>query len=370
MTTYFKNKEKASCYGCSACKYVCPTNAIEMVEDEEGFFYPKIDNNKCIKCNLCSNKCIKAKNILRTDKNLDRRQAYAAYTKNLETRQNSTSGGMFTVISNYVLEKNGVIYGVEFDENFKVKYSRATSKEETVKFRGSKYIRSRIDDVYDNIKEDLNNSKVVLFIGVPCQIAGLYASLSNKKYDNLITVELICHSTPPQKVFDKYLQYLEKKEKDKISTVRFRSRINGWRVSGLKIEFQSGKAYYDKMYMRAFSRGSISRPSCYECEYADYTKRVADITIGDCWGVENYSNILDDNTGISIVIISSVIGKEIFENIKDDIIYKKINMKTALSYNHNKPIKMHENRDKFFANLENLEFDKLHELYCLHKDTD
>ena len=221
---YLKSCKKSECSGCTACKCSCPQNAIEMIYDEEGFKYPLINKEKCIECGICYNIC---PNIKKSEENTII-EAYGAKHKNETERFTSRSGGVFIAISDYIIELGGVVYGVELKENFEVEHSRAINKEQRDKFKGSKYIQSDMKDIILDIKNDLQNGKMVLFSGTPCQVAGVKASISKRYYENLYTCDLICHGVPSRKIFRDYLKYVENKENKKIKNFIFRNKKFGW----------------------------------------------------------------------------------------------------------------------------------------------
>ena len=194
---------KNKCTGCTACMNVCPKNAISMVTDKCGFKYPIIDEKKCIDCGLCKKTCP----ILNKKNNLSINKCYAAYSKNDEYSIHSSSGGIFPIIANYILDNNGIVIGAAFDKKMNLNHVAITKKKEIDKLRGSKYLQSDLGDIFKYVKENLKTKKI-LFVGTPCQIAGLKAYIKND-YDNLICIDLICHGVPSPKLFQKYIKELE-----------------------------------------------------------------------------------------------------------------------------------------------------------------
>ena len=197
INEYLKTYNKKDCNGCTLCTIGCPTNAIKMVEDNEGFFYPEIDEEKCIKCNKCKNIC----SNFNDSKGIEK--VYMAINKNKEELKNSASGGMFYILARYVIEKNGVVFGVEYDENLRVRHNHYENLEEFKKFQGSKYLRSDIGNSYKEVEKFLKQDRYVLFTGTPCQCNALKTYLK-KDYEKLIICDIVCHANPSQKVFDKY----------------------------------------------------------------------------------------------------------------------------------------------------------------------
>lgn len=353
-----KIEEKNKCCGCHACFNICPRNAIEMVEDEKGFKYPKINENKCINCRLCEKVCP----ILNKNKISNNPRAYACINKNEDIRENSSSGGIFTLIAEEIINRGGVIFGAQFDNDFNVIHSYTSNEEELYKFRGSKYVQSIIGDNYKIVKRFLEEGKYVLFTGTPCQVYGLYAFLQ-KNYDKLYTQDIICHGVPSPKVWGKYLQFREKKDKNKPNKISFRNKDNGWINYNVKFNYGT-KEYRQKnsneLFIQAFLRNTILRDSCYNCHFKG-KDRISDITLADFWGIDNIVPEMNDNKGTSLIIINSEKGQKLFEKIEENTIAKEVDIEEAIKYNpsmiqsSNKDIK----REKFFENLDKMNFNKL-----------
>ena len=350
---YFNGGDKFNCYGCTACANICPKNAISMVEDEEGFIYPKVDENKCIKCRLCEKVCIyKNKEIENMHEN---KTVYAVYSKNEEIRQNSTSGGAFTGLYTNIINKNGYVVGVKYDENMRAVYDIANTLEECAKFRGSKYVRADSRDIYAKIKEKLQEGKPVLASGTPCFIAGLKAYLG-KDYSNLITMDMICHGTPSPKIFNKYVHELEEQYNSKIKDFKFRDKLNGWQTATARIEFENGKVISrllkQNSYGSAFFKSLTYRPSCYNCEFVK-DNTMGDLTVADFWATRVKYKEMDDNKGISMIIINTEKGKKIFEDIKSDYNCTQIPYEDAFLGNHDRPVDITAERQIIFKELDN-----------------
>ena len=348
---YFKSKDKFNCYGCTACEKLCPKKAITMVEDDEGFIYPEIDEEKCIKCGLCERNCIYHNEKLHKD--YDNKKAYAIYSKNEDVRMSSTSGGVFTGLYKNIISKGGYVVGVKYDSNMNPIYDIANTEKECEAFKGSKYVRAEIGNIYSKIKEKLDDKKIVLATGNPCFIAGLNTFLE-KKYDNLYTMDILCHSTPGTKMFKEYIKALEKKYDSKIIDFKFRDKKNGWQTATAVIKFENGTSiskllkYND--FGSAFLKELIARPSCYNCEYAGYNI-TADIRVADFWATRGKYKEMDDNKGISSVLINSEKGKQLFDEIKNEYIIKEIPYEDALLNNHLQPVTLVDTRQKIFREL-------------------
>lgn len=344
---YLKTKDKKECNGCGICTMGCSTNAIKMVEDNEGFWYPEIDKDKCIKCNKCKNVCSNYNNSVGNEK------AYMAINRDKEELSRSASGGMFYILAKYVISKNGVVSGVEYGENLKVQHNYYETIEECKKFQGSKYLRSDIRDSYEKVKEFLHNDRYVLFTGTPCQCNALKTYLK-KDYEKLIICDIVCHANPSQKVFDLYIKDLEKRNNKKIVKYEFRTKDNGWHNQTPIVEYEDGERIEEDTYFKAFVSELLGRPSCHACKFAT-SQRISDFTIADFWGINKVlPNIKDDDTGISLLTVNSEKGKKVFDEISSNMEIIEVDKEIAFSYNHGKNVPQHKNRTKFFERLDDM----------------
>ena len=345
---------KNECTGCSVCNISCPHNAIVMIETKEGFHYPNINYEKCTNCGVCVKKC----HSLNSDRiKKDFYQEKYDIRANDEIRMKSASGGMFTLLSDYVLENNGYVCGASFTNDYLgVHHIIINDKKDLDKLRGSKYIESNLGNIFNDIKKLLNENKFVLFTGTPCQVSALNSFLL-KDYDNLITADLICHGVPPQKIWKKYIK--EKFNDEKIEYVSFRDKIKlNWRCGGLFIKFINNTEYLNlnDNYMKGYLSNSISKIECIHCKYRN--NRVSDITLSDFWGIQNISDRKEDiNKGVSRVLINSQKGKKIFDIVKNNSIYYKQYDHKPLDKSYS--IGVLSNRDYLFNNLDNELFDTL-----------
>ena len=352
-------KNKIDCCGCYGCYNICSTKAIEMIDDEKGFKYPVVNKEKCIHCGLCEKVCPIINNKKEKEKNI---KAYACINKDIDTRMKSSSGGMFALIADYILDLNGVVFGAEFDANFQVIHSYIENKEELYKFQGSKYVQSQIGEMYKKAKEFLEEDRYVLFTGTSCQIEGLYQYL-RREYDKLYTQDIICHGVPSPKVWKKYLNEMNSKYKDIPKKISFRDKNrNGWQDFSMKLEYNDTTyvlSHDEDIYMKAFLKDVCLRDSCYKCNFKK-KNRNSDITLADFWGINNIDKEMNDEKGTSLVIVNSLKGNKLFEEIKTNTIYKQVDFEKAIKYNLNmiNSAKVHKNREKFFKELENtnLEF--------------
>lgn len=245
-------KDKAKCSGCTACKSSCPKDAIEMIEDEEGFLYPKVDKEKCVNCGLCDRVCPILNKKERKNFN---QKGYIFQNVDNNVRKESTSGGAFSAIAENVLSKNGVVYGVGFDENFKVIHQRVTEKKYLEKFRNSKYVQSDPNITFTQVLQDLKNGLLVCYSGTACQIEGLLAFLK-EDYNNLITVDIICRAVPSPLLWKKYFEFRSKNQK--VKKIYFREKFYGYKYSNLTVRGENKIIYHNGIetdpYLRAFFR--------------------------------------------------------------------------------------------------------------------
>lgn len=357
-------KHKKDCTGCYACSNVCPVNCINMKKDEEGFWYPKVDYNICTECGLCIKVCpIINKTVVQ---NIP--IAYACINKDEGIRAESSSGGIFTIIAEVVLDNGGIVFGAEFDNDFNVIHNYVEHKKELYRFRGSKYVQSKIGDTYKQVRDFLECGKQVLFCGTPCQVAGLKTYLRHK-HDNLLCLDIICHGVPSPDVWLKYLSYQKKLINSTIQKINFRCKDKGWKGYSILFLFNNNieykKAHSKDLYMKAFLNNICLRPSCYDCVYKSI-HRESDITLADFWGVQNILPKMDDDKGTSLIFINSSLGQVMLEKIKEKIIINKTNIDIAVKYNLAaiKSATYNFNRDSFFEELDKYPFDKLIKKYC------
>ncbi len=355
-------KEKKDCCGCNACYNICPKNAIEMKEDEKGFRYPVIDKQKCIQCDLCSKVC-----PISINKKIENNPiAYACYCKDEKIRINSSSGGMFTLIASQIISECGLVYGASFDEKFNIKHIKVDKIDDLQKLRGSKYVQSDIGNTFKEVKKYLDENRKVLFTGTPCQIEGLKCFLQ-KDYENLYLQDIICHGVPSPKVWNKYKEYRKNKDKEEPKKINFRNKKDGWSRYCLLFDYKS-REYKNTpskdLYLQMFLQDLSLRDSCYDCKFKKFN-RLSDITLADFWGIDNILPEMNDNKGTSLLIINSTKGQKLFDKIKEETIFKEVNLKEAIKYNPSMihSVKYNAKRDSFFEELDNTSFDKIAKKY-------
>lgn len=346
-------KSKSDCCGCGACVQRCPKQCIKMIEDSEGFLYPHVEIQQCINCGLCNRVCPVLST--KTEDEKSQRLCYAAYCQNEIIRNESSSGGIFTLLAETIISQGGIVCGARFNNKWEVNHAIIETKEELSKLRGSKYVQSRIDDIFINVEYLLKQNRLVFFSGTPCQIAGLHKFL-RKDYTNLFTVDFICHGVPSPGVWRKYLSDLqsdqtidtEKKfvlESESfiahIKNIRFRDKANGWKdfrfvilVSDTSCVEETVVAHkrFENEYMNSFLKNYNLRPSCYKCPVKG-GRSGSDITLCDFWGVEKEFKDMNDDKGVSGVIINTNKGEYLFTLIEDKCYHRLVNMDRIIAHN-------------------------------------
>ena len=311
-----------NCTGCGACMNICPTDAIQMMPDKNGFLSPVVDDEKCVRCSKCLNSC-----PLRKRPQLYLREkatkAYAAWATDPFVISRSASGGMFPLMANWMFENGGVAYGVAWDSDLNARTVCATNKEELRPICGSKYVQADTGYIFKGVKEKLQKGIPVLFSGTSCQVAGLYAYLGGD-HELLITVDLICGGTPSPMILHKYLDWRERQFDSKIVAMQFRVKKKyGWGL-GMMLKFANGKELNFPMqsdeYGILYNNHFIQRPACYVCKFRGVENRWADITIGDFWGIGTRGTAFnyERSQGVSVVLTNSIKGRTLFQSISTD----------------------------------------------------
>ena len=312
-------RHQSDCCGCEACVQVCPKRCIDFLRDDQGFLYPLVDKEVCVDCGLCEKVCpvINKSTLLQSTPTT----LYAVKSDDA-IREQSSSGGFFSLIADVVLTKGGVVYGAAFDEAFNVFHLRVDNIANLHKLRGSKYVESRIGKTFIECERDLKEGKFVMYTGTPCQISALGHYLS-KDYDNLIKVEVVCHGVPSPMIYQQYLKetVIKSVEDRTITKVNFRTKLGSWKKFFFTIEYKDGcdvneykECVTDSLYMKGFLNGLYIRPSCFECPAKNFTS-CADFTIADFWGQEYTFPEFDDDKGVSAVFTNSPKAQEVFNQI-------------------------------------------------------
>ncbi|NLC95551.1 MAG: 4Fe-4S dicluster domain-containing protein [Bacilli bacterium] len=346
-------KEKNECCGCSACASICPTQAITMEPDEDGFFFPVVNNSKCIRCRMCLKTCHFRDTKIKGNRPL---AAFAAINKDETVLKNSSSGGAFSALASIVLEMGGVVFGCAFNERMEPNHIGIDNFFDIEKLQGSKYVQSKINNTFIEAKRLLDQGRIVLYSGTPCQIAGLKSYLG-REYNNLLTVDLICHGVPSESFFKDYISWLEKKNKWKIITYKFRDK-------GKVNMGYSGKVIYIKKngkigertiywpldcYYYYFLNGDICRMSCYECKYAS-NYRQGDFTLGDYWGVKKIHPEVNTQNGVSLLLINTETAMGYVDKLSNYLKLVNSDFEQAKKYNGqlNHPVPKSEKREMIF----------------------
>ncbi|MGN0383495.1 MAG: Coenzyme F420 hydrogenase/dehydrogenase, beta subunit C-terminal domain [Eubacterium sp.] len=357
-------QERPDCCGCTACYNICPVNAINMTPDTEGFLYPAVNMDKCIDCRLCEKvcpiACRKSDNGSKVEMAMPK--GYIVRFYNDDIVRDSTSGGMFTAIAEYCLEKGAVVYGAGYDDNMNVVCQKAVTIEEVSKMRGSKFVQTRLGDTFKEIKKLLESGSKVLFTGTPCQVSGLLAYLGRKP-QNLICVDFACRGVPSPMLWENYISMMENKYNSKIIGAKFKNKTYGYHATTMKIDFDNGKTWYgsgriDPM-MKAFVSELASRPSCGEC-YFKGIKRQSDITMFDCYEFEAITHEKDDNKGYSSIFINSETGKIVFDKIRTRLKVWEVDIDKLISKNGvmvNYSAKPNARREEFYKYIKEYPID-------------
>jgi coenzyme F420-reducing hydrogenase beta subunit len=360
--SYLLSGQKEYCFGCSACEQICPVSAIQLVKDSEGFRYPQIDNTKCIYCNVCQKICPFENDLERNSTQI----VFGGYSKNPNVRKESTSGGAFSEIVQSLFSKGTIIYGATAN-GLDVHHIRITDINDLCLLRKSKYLQSNLGDSFKMTKKDLIDGKKVIFSGTPCQISGLNSFLgSDKNRSNLLTIEVVCEGVPSPLYFESLNEYLYKKYKGFIESIDFRNKDKSkWDFEVMKLTLTNKKIlYYDRWvnpFWYIWLNHLMSRPSCYNCPLTN-SKRSADITLGDLWGVHIYCpELYGKNGGSSIILVNTRKGQEAFEKAQPCFIGHYLDYNTMLKYQGplQHPIPPNNQRNVFICDLQKLNYKTL-----------
>lgn len=336
---------KNLCCGCGACVSCCPVDAIKMDYDEQDWHLrPIVDKSKCIKCGKCLKICPAINDKIQ--ENFEP-FGYAAVAKD-DIRQKSSSGGLFSLLANYILSKKGYVAGAVYDDNLVVKHIVSNKQEDIEHMRGSKYVQSDASSIYAEVEKLLKDGNLVLFSGTPCQVAAM-KNYVQKDYENLWCVDILCHGTPSPKVFDYYLN--ENFDKSQIANVIFRNKDHRNGTPGsLTVVMKDGKEYYseyfDNSYYKAFLENLTEREACFNCKFAEFP-RVGDVSIGDFWGAKTTQTKIDYEKGCSIITINNKKGEFLWKSIKRKLkAIEQYPLETLMSWNRNKKELSHNNHYK------------------------
>ena len=363
-------KDKEDCCGCWACVQRCPKQCISMKEDEEGFLYPHVDSTQCVNCGLCEKVCP----VINQAHPHEPLSVSAARNIDEIIRRQSSSGGIFTLLAEKVIKEGGVVFGARFNDHWEVVHDSTDTIEGIAAFRGSKYVQSSTGDCFIKTEQLLKQGRRVLYSGTPCQIAGL-KRLLQRNYNNLITIDVICHGVPSPRVWQKYLNeetarqinrgrfvYFRPFREDKfhIISISFRDKSTGWKQYSFTLLLSKtnvcgknlcySRTREENTFMRGFTSDLYLRPSCYQCPTKEL-KSGSDITIGDFWGIEHIMPYLDDDRGLCCLLVNTERGQDLVNSI--DAMKHKAYYKDIVHYN---PSLLHSpeipaERIEFFARL-------------------
>lgn len=346
----------SKCSGCTACMAVCPVNAIEMYDKEDGFYYPIIDDTKCIKCGLCEKVCPYYNQQTESPNNLIK--TLAVKNRDETQRQKSRSGGVFPLLAKDVVERGGIVYGAIINnDTFDIVHMRAENPHDLPLFSESKYSESKLGNTFKKVIQDLKDGKEVLFSGTPCQNAGLHHFTRTLKIDDkkLTYIDLICHGYFAPEMFKNYISNLKKKH-GQVSSFKFRDKEYGWSGHFESFQTEKGKAF-DHSLADIFNSNSFLRSSCYECPFT-HLHRYGDITLADGWGVENVLPDFDDNKGVSAILINTEKGLKVFDNIKKNCEAKELDVSTIMQINMYRPTNKPKDYDRIHAAYREKGFDE------------
>ena len=350
-----------SCTGCGACASICAKDAIAMKRDKEGFLYPTVNAERCVHCGRCSAVCPA----------LQERPAqpvpvvYAAWNRNDSIRKDSTSGGVFSVLAEYILESGGVVFGAAMDGKQHLRHVACFRKEDLWRLRGAKYVQSDMGDCYREVKRWLQ-TKPVLFTGTPCQVDGLYRYLGQRP-ENLTTCDLVCHGVPSPGVWEKFARSIEQRKHRELQAVRFRNKVTGWKNSHFTTVFSDGTVDSAPLmateFGRAFGRALFLRPSCYQCPYTSMN-RTGDFTLGDFWGLKADELPEQQEKGVSLLLVNTPHGSHLFDQLP--LAKQPFPMERAIAGNPRlaSPIPRPADRAAFFAAFALEPFDQVRKQFC------
>lgn len=346
LTILFQNREQ--CCGCGACVQKCPKSCVSFKADAEGFLYPSINIKNCVNCGICVSVCpfhapMEAKDPI---------NSFASFHKDDKIRQKSSSGGVFSMLAKSVLDEGGAVFGAMFDDSWNVVHGCVETVDELPKLQGSKYVQSFIGKSYQEAEQFVKEGRQVLFSGTPCHIAGLRKYLG-KDYENLITVDCICHGVPSPKLWKWYLG-MEKRKGDRIVGISFRNKDNGWKRFNIAIDYANGgssvRTYHrEDPYMMAFLDNMSLRPSCSSCQ-SKSGRSHSDITLADFWNVDKVVDGIDDDKGVSLVLANTPAGMEMLKSASDGV-FQEVDFKRAIQFNKawEESFPMNPNREKFYS---------------------
>ena len=326
---------KIDCTGCQTCRLICPKSAIRMKEDVNGHIYPKVDQQECINCGLCVKHCPSVNSVSLNSPF----QVIAGWIMDSKQRKSSTSGGISYVLSKFIVQAGGYFCGVVWDkQTYASKHYLTNDINQLGIFQGSRYSHSDVNEVFKEIKTLLLDGKIILFSGTPCQVAGLKSYLG-KSYENLYTVDLICHGVPSKRILRDRVISIERISGKKVVDLKSREKTPNQYFTSTRYFHDDGTSTYVSVYedpfFRCFVKNYCLRPNCYRCKYSQ-KRRVSDLTIGDYWGyVPDSIKFRSYRKGTSVILINSSKGESLFDGIKKELVYEERDFENAASCNRN-----------------------------------
>lgn len=349
------------CVGCKACGDVCPKGAIKYKIENDGFWYPVIDEDKCVKCNLCENVCPVMHPVTGRDVKLDKAEVYACTLKDRETRYNSTSGGLYYALAKTILSHGGYLIGSAYDEKFTGAFHVVANDEGGLrKLMRSKYFQSDTEGIYKLTQDLLKKGETVLFCGTPCQIGALNNYVNEKLSERLYAVDFVCRGINSPLAYTKYMDELRKKYHSELAEVHFKNKSRGWTNLGTRVVFQNGKVYYRNRYNDPWVNGFIvgnlyMRECCHSCQFQKLP-RISDISMGDFWGLRFTEE--EAKYGVSLAIVNTEKGKRLFSESKEYLDIVEHTIEEALKKNGAilAPAPRDDKREQFFERIQNEDF--------------
>ncbi len=352
------------CTGCGMCAAICPSDAVHMVPDAQGFLYPRVDGERCTDCDLCARKCP-----------VSSRPQMSAHTKFMagcakdETILSaSSSGAVFPVLAEEIIRRGGIVFGAAFDDGFNVVHTAAETVSELGALYGSKYVQSRLSaECYAEVKTALSAGRWVYFSGMPCQVAGL-ANYLGREYETLITQDTACHSVPSPMIWENYVSVLEAQHGGKMTTFSFRSKVDGWENYHIYASFDNGgelsQPAVDNAYQRGFLKGLYSRSSCFSCSFKG-VDRCSDITLADYWGVKGIQPEIYNRLGTSLILLHNERGRQLLTQCQDRLQLCPAS-DSAFTFNSAilKPIQKPARYDEFWSGYQHKPFETLVQDCC------
>ena len=339
-----KEATTKNCVGCGACKAVCKKDAISLIKNKQDFIKSFIDTNKCVDCGLCKKAC-PTENPPSKNEVID----VFAYKAKDSIRKNSTSGGAAAALAEAVIDNGGVVFGASLNKDFCLNHIEIKTKKDIALMQGTKYIQSNMTDIFLKIKKALEQGKSVLFTGTPCQNAGVlnYAKLNKLNTDKLYLCDIICHGVPSPKAFTDFIAWI--KEREEFNEYYFRNKAFSWRGDSASVKFNEElkRSKYISSFMNLYYTNLITDEACFNCKFTSY-ERVSDITVSDFWGIENTAKEFEDALGVSMVIVNTLKGKELFEKIGGK--KKTVSLENAKQPQLKNPTNKPSNYDEFWQN--------------------